>query len=69
MNDLWKYSPLSDQWTWVGGSQEPYNFGTSSNPPALSFYSSFVSNGNLYIFGGISPTGVGAASMFFETIH
>jgi hypothetical protein len=62
MGDLWKFSPASGQWTWVGGSQDhsvAANYGTlgvaaASNDPgeratALGWADA---NGNLWLFGG-----------------
>ena len=61
-NDLWKYSPTTNQWTWVGGSTStnvPGVYGTqgvgssSNTPGARSGASSWTDNsGNLWLFGG-----------------
>ncbi len=68
-NDLWKYSPTTNLWTWVGGSTStnvPGVYGTkgvassSNTPGARSGASSWTDNsGNLWLFGG---TGFDAAA-------
>ncbi len=61
--DLWKYSPASQQWTWVNGAigwfQSAPVYGTqhvfsSSNTPGTRSYSHSWSDatGNLYLYGG-----------------
>lgn len=61
-NDLWKYSPASGEWTWVGGSSTPNQqgvYGTlgvaaATNVPggrtAAATWTD--SSGNLWMFGG-----------------
>jgi N-acetylneuraminic acid mutarotase len=62
LNDLWKFSPSSGQWTWMGGSNA-YNvsgvYGTkgtaaaSNMPGARDRAASWVdSSGNFWLFGG-----------------
>lgn len=63
LNDLWKYSPSSGQWTWVGGSNGDNGngqFGTEGAaaagniPSARKHALSWVdASGNLWLFGGI----------------
>ena len=63
MNDLWRYSPSSNQWTWLSGSNSANpggNYGTinvaaGSNVPGGRFFPAFWrdSSGNLYLFGGL----------------
>lgn len=70
-NDLWKYSPATNQWTWFGGESTTDGagiYGTkglaeSSNQPGARYdATSWVdNNGNFWIFGGFgndasSPT-------------
>jgi N-acetylneuraminic acid mutarotase len=60
MNDLWKYS--GGQWTWIGGSQVPYQpgvYGTQGNPSLTNIPGARVSAlawvdmaGNMWLFGG-----------------
>jgi N-acetylneuraminic acid mutarotase len=61
-NDLWKYSPASGEWTWVGGSSTPNQAGvygtlgvaTGTNVPGGRTASATWtdSSGNLWLFGG-----------------
>lgn len=62
LNDLWKYSPSSGEWTWVGGSNAVNQTGvygtrgvaTASNTPgARNSAATWVdSSGDLWLFGG-----------------
>ena len=61
LNDLWRYSPRSGEWTWVGGEDVPmswalwhsrHGLGDERSGSAL-FGSSWIdSSGNLWLFGG-----------------
>ena len=61
-NDLWKYNPHTNEWTWVEGSNKPYtktSYGlkgvaTKNNMPgARSGVSSWTDKaGNFWLFGG-----------------
>jgi N-acetylneuraminic acid mutarotase len=61
-NDLWKFNPSTNQWTWISGSETPEEpgiygiMGTSSTdnvPGARSYSISWMdSSGNLWLFGG-----------------
>jgi N-acetylneuraminic acid mutarotase len=61
-NDLWKYSPASGEWTWVGGSSTPNQQGVygmlgvaaGTNVPGGRTASATWtdSSGNLWMFGG-----------------
>jgi len=61
-NDLWKFDPVSLEWTWVSGSLAIYqngSFGTqgvsdpSNQPPSRSGNNAWVDkDGNLWLFGG-----------------
>ncbi len=69
LNDLWKYAPSTNQWTWMGGSSEinalgvygtlgvaaPFNW-PGSREDGVGWADS---NGNLWLFGGF---GYGAFS-------
>ncbi len=69
-NDLWKYSPASGEWTWVGGSSAPDAtavYGTLDVPAATntpgglgSAYSWTDASGNLWLFGGFGYDSTGA---------
>ena len=67
LNDLWKYNPATNEWTWIGGSSTFASGGTgiggsygtlgtpaSSNWPGSRAYSvTWVdANGNFWLFGG-----------------
>lgn len=62
LNDLWKYNPNNNQWSWMNGSTESNAFGVYNNtglssvlniPGARMDAVGFVdSNSNLWIFGG-----------------
>jgi hypothetical protein len=61
-NDLWKYSPSTGEWTWVGGSDVANRLGmygtqgidsASSIPGARGIAISWTdTSGNLWLFGG-----------------
>jgi len=62
LNDLWKYNPSTNQWTWVRGSNGPNAisvYGTqgvaanTNEPGAREFAMSWTdANGNFWLFGG-----------------
>jgi hypothetical protein len=62
LNDLWKYSPSTGQWTWVGGSNTINAAGTygtqgvaaaANVPPARDSAASWTdAGGNVFVFGG-----------------
>jgi hypothetical protein len=73
-NDLWKFDPLVNQWTWVSGSQgttnTPGSFGTqgiaaASNVPGARWLSAAWSDihGNLWLFGGQGFDATGNGSL------
>ena len=61
-NDLWKYNPLTNEWTWMNGTQtpdDPGDYGTqgieleTNRPPARSGFATWVDlSGNFWLFGG-----------------
>jgi N-acetylneuraminic acid mutarotase len=69
-NDVWKYSPASGEWTWVGGSNTPGAlgvFGTqgvaaqANVPGARSTPAVWTDgNGNAWLFAGEGPDSTGA---------
>ena len=69
LNDLWKYDPLSNQWTWVSGDNTPFQFGVygtkgtgaSSNKPGSrrNAVGWKVMYGALWLMGG---EGLGSAA-------
>jgi len=62
LNDLWRYSPSTNLWTWMGGSNIPgaggaygtQGLAAAGNLPGARFYavSWTDSSGNLWLFGG-----------------
>jgi gliding motility-associated-like protein len=62
LNDLWRYNPSSDQWTWIGGAKDINNPGSygrkgspsgTNQPGARSNAVSWTdSRGNFWLFGG-----------------
>lgn len=69
LNDLWKYDPVTNQWTWVSGDNTLNNagiYGTKgtaavANKPGSRFGQSAVvdGGGNFWIFGGLGYDGSG----------
>ncbi|HMU47026.1 MAG TPA: kelch repeat-containing protein [Chitinophagaceae bacterium] len=62
LNDLWKYNPATNQWTWINGDKTVNNnsvygvkgIADSNNKPGSRYESCSWkdSNGNLWLFGG-----------------
>lgn len=66
LNDLWQFSPSTNEWTWVGGSDTLYTYGGAPGvygtlgtaaagniPGAREYASSWTdSSGNFWLFGG-----------------
>jgi N-acetylneuraminic acid mutarotase len=62
LNDLWKYDPHSNHWTWINGDSIPYQFGVygtqgvpdvTNKPGArIGAVSWTDASGNLWLFGG-----------------
>jgi N-acetylneuraminic acid mutarotase len=69
LNDLWKYTPSNQQWTWVSGSNTGNAIGvygtlgvgsTSNMPGSREFAISWTdSAGNLWLFGGVGYDSTG----------
>jgi N-acetylneuraminic acid mutarotase len=71
LNDLWEYNPSTNEWTWMGGSNNASNFGTAEgvagtlgtpstqNIPQGRFGAIGWTDqdGNLWLFGGNNYTG------------
>lgn len=72
-NDLWEYDPITNNWTWIKGSNSyssAGNYGTNgveatTNIPGARYSSaSWVANGKFYLFGGFGTvTGSTAAHL------
>lgn len=62
LNDLWKYDPVTNQWTWISGDKTIDNagiygtkgFASATNKPGSRYVSSSWTdiNGDLWLFGG-----------------
>jgi N-acetylneuraminic acid mutarotase len=69
LNDLWKYDPQTNMWTWVSGTNiinQPGSYGTrgvadaNNVPGARDFAASTVDSlGNLWLFGGFGTDSAG----------
>lgn len=56
-NDLWKFSPSTQEWTWVAGSNTTGAAATTTYPGATFLAAMWISaSNNLWIFGGNSGT-------------
>jgi hypothetical protein len=76
LNDLWEFSPSTQQWTWVGGADTVNaagNYGTMGTPNAANFpgarssAASWVdSNGNFWLYGGFAPPPGGGLGDLWE---
>jgi len=63
LNDLWKYNPVSNKWTWISGNNtidKPAVFGSKgvpsgTNKPGARYVSSSWkdADGNFWLFGGL----------------
>jgi N-acetylneuraminic acid mutarotase len=70
LNDLWRYSPSTNQWTWIGGysgNNAVGVYGTqgtaaASNVPGARYSASswIDSSGNLWLFGGYGDDSTGS---------
>jgi hypothetical protein len=69
LNDLWKYSPSTNQWTWVAGSNTvnaPANYGTrgvaaaANVPGARDDFSTWNDGTFVWLFGGEGLNASGA---------
>jgi N-acetylneuraminic acid mutarotase len=68
-NDLWKYDPASDQWTWISGASAPDaagSYGVQGTPAAANSPGARTgaiswrdAAGNLWLFGGWGYDGAG----------
>lgn len=75
LNDLWKYNPVSGEWTWMSGSTTRNaigDYGTidisvpSNQPPARYWAEMWYTNDRVYLFGGIT-TGNKNDVWYFDT--
>ena len=71
LNDVWKYDPVSNQWTWVNGSNTSYQTGvygtqgvaSATNQPGSRDEMAMWTDafGNFWIFGGEGLDGAGTS--------
>jgi N-acetylneuraminic acid mutarotase len=71
LNDLWRYSPGSNEWTWISGGNGDNAAGvygtrgtaSASNVPGARYSASSWTDasGNLWLFGGVGYDSTGAA--------
>ncbi|MEZ4722569.1 MAG: kelch repeat-containing protein [Flavobacteriales bacterium] len=76
LNDLWKYDPSTNEWTWVKGSNTIDQNGTygtqgiasySNNPGARRYSVGWTdTSGNFWLFGGL---GLGATSTLVDALN
>ncbi len=70
LNDLWKYNPTNNEWTWVAGTNLTMQFGNygtkgvfspTNYPGSREFSTSWLDkNGNFWVFGGAGYAAAGA---------
>lgn len=78
LNDLWEYSPVSGEWTWVGGSDITQAVGvygtqgvaTPTNMPGARAYETAWtdSNGDVWLFGGVGYDYTTSAYFYFNDL-
>jgi hypothetical protein len=71
-SDLWKYDPVTDQWTWMKGDNTTDQYGVygtqgvtaaSSNPGGRLMSKCWIDNyGNFWLFGGYGFSAIGTGS-------
>ena len=74
LNDLWKFNPTTQTWTWMSGSDlgdSPGSYGTpgvaavGDTPGTTSWASTWIdSSGNFWLFGGYGAGSVDAGASF-----
>ena len=81
LNDLWKYNPISNEWTWVKGPTLSTSmsgvYGTMgvpsvlNNPPALGYGANCWTdkNGDLWLFAGYNLSGSGISNDVLWRYH
>ena len=76
LNDLWKYSTSTNEWTWIGGSNTSDQSGiygtlgisNTSNIPGARYSSScwIDSIGNFWMFGGYGYSASNQGKLFLS---
>ncbi|HEX6430452.1 MAG TPA: kelch repeat-containing protein [Niastella sp.] len=69
LNDLWRYNPTTDRWTWISGDNAVAVTGVygtkgvvaaTNKPGGRGFVASWIdASGNFWIFGGLGRDGAG----------
>lgn len=78
LNDLWKYDPTSNQWTWIKGDSSGSNTGVygnlgisavGNNPGARGWGASWLDgSGNFWLFGGDGHPGSGYSNGYLNDL-
>ena len=81
LNDLWKYTPSTGEWTWVNGSSvydQPGSYGSSTGTPGFpgarssadSWYvnGSNGTSGSLWLFGGWNTGGKNTPAYYYNDL-
>ena len=78
LNDLWRYSPSTRQWTWMGGSNttaQPGVYGVLQTPSPANVPGSRVgaiswtdSQGNFWLFGGVGGDSTSTVESFLNDL-
>ena len=79
LNDLWRYSPSTAQWTWVNGGNAADAAGVygtqgsaaaSNQPGARQAANTWIdSSGNMWLFGGYGYGSTGGVGALLSLIH
>jgi N-acetylneuraminic acid mutarotase len=78
LNDLWKYSPSTQEWTWMSGANttdQPGIYGTLQTPTAGNMPGSRVgalgwtdSKGNFWLFGGVGRDSTSTSESYLNDL-
>jgi N-acetylneuraminic acid mutarotase len=82
MNDLWKFNPTTNEWTWISGSDASPYFGTpagvygtmgtaatGNTPGGRESAATWVDkNGNLWLFGGFGANSYGIQTNYLNDL-
>lgn len=73
LNDLWRYNPVTNEWTWISGDNTPNNTGvygtkgtpSSGNKPGGRYLSATWTDnaGDLWLFGGYGYAASGSGEL------
>jgi N-acetylneuraminic acid mutarotase len=78
LNDLWRYDPSTNLWTWMSGANitdQPATYGTLGTatpgnvPPSREWAVGWIDkSGNLWLFGGVNLSGGLSSSAMFNDL-